>query len=805
MYKLFLKIATRYLLKNKLYSFINIFGLAVGIASFVLIMLYVNHERSYDTFKGSENIHRVYMDYVEDGAYVPGDANAYIVSGPTLKDEFPEVLDFVRLRQMNDIVLLRDDLVFDHNKGSLADPSFFEIFDRGLSKGDIRTALNEPYTMVLTETLAGKLFGSDGAMGKTLKLFGPDSPSFTVTGILENSARSTHIKNDFLVSFKSFYTWEAFERDWEFTWNQNMYFTYVQVDPMADQNLLKKKIMDFKVEGLPFERHNIEPLEDIHLHSDKPYEAEANGSASRVRFLLAIAFIIIVLSWLNYVNLSTAKSLERAKETGIRKMAGAQRPQIVVQSLLESFLLNAMAIGIAIAIVLVLLPMYNKYIGKELTLEFSSMADILPILGFVLLGAVVSGMYPAFVLGNYVPAQALKGKLRTSSTGLNIRKGLIIGQFLATMVLLMGTIMVTKQIRFLQEQPIGADLHQVVALHGKVLNATSDSLLTKNLETFKNELQKISSIKGTASAQAYPGGSYDALSSSAGITFPNGIRDDKRITYNYSVDPDYFGLMDMEFAAGKPFRENSQGHSQQIVMNEKFVKFMGISKMEDAVGKTVTFFDQDWVVAGVLKDYHHFGLKTGIEPMLLRYQALNNNLLVKLDQGSLSTAGLNGTMEQIENKWKEIFPQSTFDYTFLDQNFEAQYQEDRAFASAFQVFTLLAILIASMGLFGLTSYICIQRRKEIGIRKVNGATIAQVLALLNKDFVKWVGTAFVIAIPISWYAMNMWLESFAYKTTMGWWVFALAGAIALGIAMLTVSWQSFQAAVANPVEVLKDE
>ncbi|WP_282160292.1 ABC transporter permease [Ulvibacterium marinum] len=805
MYKLFLKIATRYLLKNKLYSFINIFGLAIGIVSFVLIMLYVNYEYSYDTFEGSKDVQRVYMDYLEGGKYVPGDANTYIVSGPTLKEEFPEILDFVRLRRLSEIVLIQGNTIFDQNTGSLADPSYFEIFNRDLSKGDISKALSEPYSIVLTKPLAKKVFGDNDPMGKTLKIFDGRSPSFKVTGVLKDNPRNTHMKNDFLVSFASFYSWESFKGDWDFTWNQNMYFTYLKLDPMADANGLKEKIMGFKVEGLPNERHNIEPLEAIHLHSDKPYEAEANGSARRVQFLMAIALIIIVLSWLNYVNLSMAKSLERAKETGIRKVAGAQKPQIVLQSLLESLLLNFIAITIAAVIILIVLPLFNSYIGKELTLDFSTIMAFLPIIGFILMGTVVSGIYPAFVLSNYTPARALKGKIRTPKNGLTIRKALITGQFLATIVLLMGTIVVTKQIKFLQDQPIGADLDQVVAFNGQVLNTMPDSLFVNKLITFKNELDNFSFVEGTAGARTYPGGGYDNLNSSAGITFPDGTRDNTRITYNYSVDPAYFELMQLEFVAGEPFKETTNGRSNDIVMNEKFVRHMGISKMEDAVGKIVKFGGQDWIISGVIKDYHHFGLKTGIEPMMLMYESNRDNLLVRFNKNVSSTSSMTEAIGQIKDKWAALFPQSTFDYTFLDQKFEAQYNEDRAFGAAFQIFTILAMLIACMGLFGLTSYTCVQRKKEIGIRKVNGATIGQILSLLNKDFVKWVGLAFVMAVPISWYAMNQWLEGFAYKTSISWWIFALAGLTALTIALITVSWQSFQAAMANPVDALKDE
>ena len=805
MYNLFFKIAFRYLLKNKLYSFINIFGLAIGVASFVLIMLYVNYEYSYDTFEGSENVQRVYMDYTEEGVFVPGDAQTYNLSGPTLKEAFPEIKKFVRLSHITDVTFKYNNSLINDEKGALADPSYFDVFKYPLLKGDISTVLLEPYTILLTESLAKKIFGDEDPIGKSLEVLFRGKTLFKVTGVLKNLPENTHMKNDFLISFNTLMTWEGYPDNPEPNWSGNNLFTYIKLDENANVDVLKKKIMDFKVESLPYERHNVEPLEDIHLYSDKPYEAQANGSASRISFLLAIALIIIILSWLNYVNLSTAKSLERAKETGIRKVAGAQKPQIILQSLLESLLLNLVAIAVATIIIMIVLPIFNNYINKELTLGLSNIKDFLPMIGFILFGTVMSGIYPAFILSNYTPVQALKGKIRTSGEGLIIRKGLITGQFLATIILLIGTLVVTKQIDFLQNQPIGANLNQVVAVNGKILGNKPDSLVRNDIETLKNELRNFPFVKNTVLAQTYPGGEYDNLSSSVGITFPNGARDDTRIWYNYMVGPEYFELMNMEFVAGGPFLENPQGNSNKIVLNERFVKHMGISRMEDAVDKTVKFFGEDWVISGVIEDYHHFGLKTGIEPMLLRYSRNTSNVLIKVDQRALSTAGMNRAISQIESKWKEMFPQSTFNYTFLDQKFEAQYVEDKAFGSAFRVFTILAILIASMGLFGLTSYTIIQRKKEIGIRKVNGASIAQVLILLNKDFVKWVGLAFLIAVPISWYAMNQWLQGFAYKTTMSWWIFALAGITALAIALLTVSWQSFRAAVANPVDALKDE
>lgn len=805
MYTLFLKIATRYLLKNKLYSFINIFGLAIGVASFVMIMLYVNYEESFDRFKGSEKVYRVYMDYLEGDEYVAGDANAYIVSGPTLINKFPEIKDFVRLRRVKSLVLLQNNKVFDDQTGALADPSYFSIFDRGLEKGDIQTALNEPYSMVLSAKLANKIFGETDPIGESLTLGGSGNTIFKVTGVMERNVPNSHINNDFLISFKTFYTWPVFDNDWKYTWNQNEYFTYLQIDENADIDQLNQKIMAFAPEGLKNERHHLEPIEEIHLYSNKPYEAEANGSGNSVKLLAVIAFITLLLSWMNYINLSTSKSLERAKEIGVRKVVGAKRPQLILQSLIESSLLNFIAILLAFISAYMLLPAFNQFVGIDLQLDGIQIQGLLPYFGFMLGGAILSAFYPAFVMSNYKAVTVLKGKLQTSAKGLTIRRALIMGQFLATITLLTCAFMANKQIRYLQNRPIGANLDNLVSLNGRVLNSENDSLLKRDFSTLVTELKKNPYVENVALAQTYPGDDFGNLNSNIGLTFPDGRTDVKRVWYNYTVQPDYFDVVKMEFVAGEPFPQNSSEWSHNIVINEKMAKFMGITDVNNLISKTIRFWGQEWTISGIIKDYHHFGMKTSIEPFIITHNKSIGNVLVKLDKQSASMANTATTLDQLDNLWHEVFPESTYSYTFLDQNFENQYMQDRQFSIAFQIFTVLAILIASLGLFGLTSYTVVQRKKEIGIRKVNGASITQILVLLNQDFVKWVFLAFIIAIPISWYGMQIWLADFAYKAEMSWWLFALAGITALAIAILTVSYQSLQAAIANPVDSLRDE
>jgi len=806
MFKLYFKIALRYLFKNKLYSFINIAGLAIGIASFILIMLYVNYELSYDKFEGSNNVYRVFMDAKEGDEFVAADAQTANLIGPTLKQEFPEINEQVRLYRFEKITFKVDESVFESTKGSLADATYFKIFNYPLLKGSKENALIDPNTIVLTESFSKKIFGNEDPIQKTISAFyNGEKVILTVTGVLKDIPENTHMKTNFLISMETFKNWFASEQQVAPNWGHCNFYTYLNVDKNANYSLLKDKVITSDFEDDPDERYNIEPLENIHLYSDKPYEAEAGGSLSRIKFLTAIAFIILILSWLNYVNLSTTKSLERAKEVGIRKVAGAQRIQLIIQSLSESVILNFIAIILAVVMTVFMLSMYNKITDSHLVLETSAISQFLPIIGVIVLGVVLAGLYPALLLSSYSPSKALKGKVRTSANGLNIRKGLIILQFMATIILLIGTIVVTKQINFLQKQPIGANLNETISFQGELLTQLSDSLVRDKYKTLEGEIKKFPFVTNVARTGTYPGGSFDELNSFVGIVYPNGTEDSRKIYYGYATQPDYFDLLDIKFLSGNTFIQNTTGQSRSIIINEAAMREIEIANADQAIDKKVKFFGIDWTIKGVIENYHHFGLKSPILPMIIMHSNSSNNLLVKFNNKVSSNLGYTAAITDIENKWKQVFPQSTFNYTFLDKKFEAQYNEDKKFSSAFQIFTLLAILIASMGLFGLTSYTCIQRKKEIGIRKVNGATILQVLSLLNKDFVKWVGLAFIIAVPIAWYAMQNWLEGFAYKTTVSWWIFALAGITALAIALLTVSWQSLKAAVANPVEALKDE
>ena len=801
---LYLKIAFRYLIKNTLYSFINIIGLSLGIASFIIISLYVSYEKSYDAFDGSEQVYRVYMDYIIGDNFEPGDAQTYNLTGPTLEKEFPEVLDNVRLYRLEKATFVNKNTVIEQPSGALADASYFDVFDTPLLKGST-TDFKKPNTVILSESLAKKLFGEDNPISKTISIFYESEALMKVVGVMPNMPETTHMKLNYLVSFETMKTWDAMSSQKELNWNQNTFFTYLKVNKNTDFEALQQKIINLDIENDPDERHNIEHLTDIHLHSDKPYEAEANGSNSRVQFLSVIAIIILILSWLNYINLSTVKSLERSREVGIRKVAGAKRSQLIAQSLIESFCLFLLAFIVAIFLVVLLLPVFNSFVGKSLVLGIANIKTLLPFAGIMLIGSLLSGFYPAYILSNFSPIKALKGKISTSSKRFNIRKALITLQFFATIILIIGTLVVAKQINFLKEQPIGVELSQILAFKGEVLETMPDSLYAAKATVFQNELKNLSFVEDVTRAGTYPGDGYDNLSSSVGIQYPNGEVDERQIFYGYGARPNYFKVLGIQFVAGEAFRVSSESNPKSIVINETFARQMGYSNATDIIDKQVKFWGENRTISGVMEDYHHFGLKSEVQPLMIFEKQTFDNVIVKFNTSASSVAGMQIRLDTVEKLYKSIFPNSTLNYTFLDKKFEAQYAEDHKFGIAFQIFTGLAILIAALGLFGLTSYMCLQRRKEIGVRKITGASVFQILTLLNKEFIMLVVFAFIVAVPTAWYIMNTWLQEFAYRTELSWWIFALSGCITVLITLVTVSFQSIKAATSNPVDSLRTE
>ncbi|HEX2935766.1 MAG TPA: FtsX-like permease family protein, partial [Bacteroidales bacterium] len=511
----------------------------------------------------------------------------------------------------------------------------------------------------------------------------------------------------------------------------------------------------------------------------------------------------IVLSWLNYMNLTTSNSMERLKEVGVRKVNGARRRQLILQFMSESIMLNIIAILIASLLVIFSLPYLNAFTGKNLIIGLSWSTSLLLLFGIPLLGIAISGLYPAYILSGFKPAVVLKGKFANNPRTANLRQMFVVTQFLATIALMICTFVVIKQIKFLQNQPLGMNLNNIISIKGEIIDEEKNR--NNNLKTLKGEIQKLAFVERVASAKTYPGEGYDDISATMGVTYPDGTEESRTVWYNYSIDENYIPLMGIEMLAGQQFSSQRDTNSFRVILNEKAARIMGFTNMDDAVNQKIKVGKNDHMIAGIMKDFHFFGLKEEMQPFIFFYNEVSRGLLVKLKPGTNSLSETEEAIRQLRAKWQELFPKSIFTYTFVDEKFAAVYNEEKVFSKVFMLFTILAIIIASLGLFGLAYYRCLVRTKEIGIRKVNGARVSEVVNMLNQDFIKWVIIAFLIACPIAWYAMHKWLENFAYKTDLSWWVFVTAGAIALVIALLTVSWQSWRAATRNPVESLRYE
>ena len=539
------------------------------------------------------------------------------------------------------------------------------------------------------------------------------------------------------------------------------------------------------------------PLKDIHLYSHYNEEASVNGDGKSVSFLFLIAFMIIIIAWINYTNLATARSLERAKEVGIRKVLGALRKNLMMQFLTESFLLNFAAVIVAVAIVFICTPSFNNLIGSTSEKGFYLTAPYL--IGFIVLfisGTFVSGIYPAFVLSGFHPIAVLKGLFKNSSSGMFVRKGLIIGQFATSIILIAGTIIIYQQVNFMRNQKLGADISQTLIVNGP--SQKQDSSYQSSYQSFKNQILRINGIKNISASSGVIG--KEIYMTNPAVIIHS--KDKNPVTvYTLYVDEDFLSSYNMEFKAGKNFEANNPSNRKTVVLSEEAVKLLGISDPEKAVNQMISNYDDSFKIVGVVSNYHQLGLNRSMLPVVfVPRPEINNYYSIKFE-----TSNIHETIASVEKVWNNYFPQNPFSYYFLDDDFNTQYKADDQFGKVFGLFSFLAIIIACFGLLSLSAYNVLQRTKEIGIRKVLGASVSNIIYLLAKDFMLLVCIAFFIAVPVTWFVMNNWLHDFAYRISISWWIFLVAGFISLLIALITISFQSIKAAIANPVKSLRTE
>ncbi len=805
-----IKIAFRNLVKNKGFSFINLFGLTIGLACCLLIGLYIWNELSFDRYhKNADRIYRVSREFINaDGSKQLHLGHLAPPFAPLLKNDFPDIEAAIRLLQTT-VTFKKEDHLYSEDNLFLAEPELFEVFDVPLLSGNPETALKEPLSVLLSESTAKKYFDTENPINQTIR--GMGQFDFKITGIFKDFPYNSHFHPDVLASFSTLRDPNIYgEEGLRTNWGNNSFSTYLllpkdyPIDNLEAQfpAFLDKHMAGVYSQGKASERTKLylQPLTDIHLYAHLDSEIEENGDIQRVYIFAIIALLILLIACVNYMNLSTARSSIRAKEIGVRKVVGAERGQIVGQFLSESFLLALVATVLAIVIAQFSLPFVNGLLGYELQLT-KSIVMTLPLITIIvaLVAGLLSGFYPALVLSGMKPVSTLKGGISGIQGGNSIlRKILVIGQFAVSVALIIATIVVFRQLDFMQNKNIGLDKDHIIS-------TSFYTILASRYESFRNEILAHQSIKDIARSSRIPSGRLlDSFGSAEVQLNSDELEQNAADLKSLSVDYRFVPTYGIEVAAGRNYQEDrGLDRSSSFILNETAAKTLGWTSPEEAVGKRIKYGGRDAHVVGILKDFNFESLHQDIQSTVLYIPSDSTNfnyLSIKMDGSDVSSA-----IAHLEKVWKAFLPQFPFEYQFVDEEFGALYETEQRQGRMFIGFALLAIFVACLGLFGLTAFVTQQRVKEIGIRKVLGATTAGIVGLLSKDFLKLVFFSLIIASPLAYYLMEGWLQDFAYRTDIHWWIFIVAGLVVIGIAFLTVSFQSVRAALANPVDSLKTE
>jgi putative ABC transport system permease protein len=799
-----MKIALRNIIKHKVTSFINIVGLAIGIACSILILLFVTHELSYDNYH--EKADRIYRLAVRASV---GDTkiNQTYSSSETFRrllEDFPEIELGVKFLNFGRTPVIPEERTFYESRFFAVDSTFYDVFSIPLIHGNPKTVLTEPKTMVLSRNTALKYFGDTDVVGKVIKVdfsYGLGRTDFEVTGVSEDVPDNSHFHYDLLVSSSSF---PALINNTG--WSSNNFITYLLLKEGTSQAWFDEKLKEFTRRHMGGERFDawvakgnyweyfLQPITEIHLNSDLNGEFEANGNKTYVVVFSVISVIILLIACINFMNLSTAKSSLRAREVGLRKVVGSSRKKLMGQFLSESVLLSFISLAIGLVTIQILLPAYRSFIGRQLYMHYFDNVLVIPsLLALGLFVGVISGSYPAFFLSSFKPISVLRGSTGRSKGSSFLRNILVIFQFAISIFLILGTLVVFQQLKFFQNTRLGFEKEQVLVVR-------NPGALGSNVTPFKEALRNNSNIINVSGSNTLPGQNFSNIGFGA-----EGV--EKSFTLNLCVcDYDFLETLKLEMAQGRFFSKEFATDSHAAVLNEKAVKLLG---WEDPIGKKINNWNQNnrgnFTVIGVINDYHYESLHQEIRPQALflsggYYKNVESYISVRLN-----TENVSETVKFVGNTWKNFAPGKPFEYSFLDKDYDNLYTNEKQTRSLFSIFSFLAIFIACLGLFGLASFVADRKTKEIGIRKILGASVPRIVNDLNKSFVKWVLVANLIAWPASWYFMNRWLQNFAYRINLAWWMFVLAAALALLIALVTVSFQTIKAALRNPADSLRYE
>jgi putative ABC transport system permease protein len=799
MIKNYLKVAVRNLLKHKGYAFINILGLAVGIAASVLIFLYITNEMSYDKFhEKADRTYRIKADWSNNGDSRIHQLGTPFILAQTIREKYPQVEAITQLSgPLGDVIIRYRDTTFKETDAFCAEPSFFDVFSFPLLKGNPKTSLRDPHMMVLTQSLAKKYFGDEDPVGKTIEMQATgEKEFFKVTGVMEDIPQNSHFRFDMLISMKTVYP----EPSLGWTWNN--YATYVTLEEGVTQSLMEEKLVEIdKVHFRGGAEHipwiwTLEPIARIHLHSDLVTGNQPNGSMAYVRLFIIVAVLIILIACINFVNLATARSTRRAKEVGLRKVVGSQRRQLIQQFLGESVLMSLIALVFAIFLLQVALPFYRNLTGKILALPYFGNPFVIPgLLGMALGVGILAGLYPALFLSSFKLTHVLKGSpLSGRGRGaLFLRNGLVVFQFAMSVLLIIGSLVIFRQLEYIKNQRIGFDKEHVVVIH----NADT---LGGQLEPYMERLKQQSDVLGVTAVRSVPG--RGTPNWGIGV---EGIERERPLNMNFmTCDQDFADVLNINMLEGRFMSRDFPSDVDAVVINKKAAEYFGI---ENPVGKKLRIWwtEKDLTIIGIIDNFHFESLHRNVRSMgYLLPEAIDSTrkpyLLVKI-----SSQVISGVLSDLQKTWQSMSGGLPFEFTFLDEKINSLYQNDNRAGKIVTLFSCLAIFVSCLGLFGLAAFVAEQRTKEIGVRKVLGAPLTHIMWLLTGQFVKWVIVANLIAWPVGYFIMNHWLEGFAFRASLSIWIFLTSGLAALTIAAFTVSSQVIKAALANPADSLKYE
>lgn len=792
----YLKFSIRNIKRNRLFSAINIFGLAISLTALILMALYIENEWSFDRFhEKAQRIYRVADDKQTPDILIRSAASAAPVA-PALLTDYPEVQEAARINATEALVKYENKL-FEERKIFYADPGLLNIFSFKMMKGNPANALKDPMSIIVTEQIAGKYFGTAEPLDKILSL---DDKNMKVTGVIKNIPANSHLNFDFLVSMSTAQQ-KGSGNEWLFTnWYSNNFYTYLLLPENYDVNRLTARMEDFDKRhhenGSTTKHHYaLEKLTDIYLHSDRENQAGKTGSITNLYVFSAAALIILLVACVNFINLSTARAAERAKEVAIKKVAGAAKGQMIIQFFTESFLMTLISLTIAIILASAFLPAFNNFSGKSLSLDLFSIIHTTSLLVLLIGIALLSGSYPAFILSGFKPASALKGKIRASLWSIGIRKGLVVFQFAVSIVLIVCSLVIYRQLQYMQQHDLGFKSSQTM-----VINFEGDNTVQQQYQTIRRQMLNIAGVKKVTASSNVPG-DRNANTWSMDFAKKNGDTVSTELAI-YLADFNYLDQYAIPIIAGRGFSEQYAADSTvSMLINETALKKLGFNNADEVIGIHVGMYPKDGKVIGVFKDFHFESLQKSVAPLVIRVIPSKFRLFsIEINSGNIRQ-----TVAEIEKTWSKSVPQRPLEFSFLDESYNKQYQSEIQFGKVFAIFTSLAIIVACLGLFGLALFSIQQRTKEIGIRKVLGASVTGITSLLSKDFIRLVFIAILIASPISWYVMTKWLQDYSYHIEISWWLFVIAGSLAVVIALLTISFHAVKAAIANPVKSLRAE